>query len=68
MILKNRGMFRYTEEEVINSSLRLGDEGETLFGANSQTMHIHWDPKEKLSTVGAYIAYEEDLMWFWKSS
>lgn len=44
------------------NSLMLGDEGETLFGANSQTMQNRRDPKEKLSIVGAYIAYEEDLM------
>lgn len=62
MIFKNRGTLRYREEEVINSSLRLGDEEETLFGANSQTMQNHRDLKEKLSTVGAYIAYEEGLM------
>lgn len=31
------------------------------FGANSQAMQIRQDPKEKLSTIGAYIAYEEDF-------
>lgn len=30
MILKNRDMFRYISEKIINSSQRLGDERETL--------------------------------------
>lgn len=73
-------MFRYIGEKIINFSQRPVDEGKTLkldldkwievfwFGANSQAIQNYQDLNEKLSIVGAYVAYEEDLTWFWKSS